>query len=169
MISIPAKIWDDMIVHARELDPHECCGVLAGKDSVISEQYRITNILASMSEEELATFFEKGKLSDLKNLSPEQRADIAFIMDMGDFSSAVKDIRQKEFTLPIFYHSHTSSPARPSDTDIKKAMDFEDMRDKLNFPEPLHLIISLEDKTNPILRAYRIQNSQSTEVPVQRQ
>ncbi len=158
-----------MIVHARELDPHECCGVLAGKDGVISAQYRIANILASMTEEELATFFEKGKLSDLKNLSPEQRADIAFIMDMGDFSAAVKDIRQQKFTLPIFYHSHTSSPARPSDTDIQKAMDFEAMRDKLNFPEPLHLIISLENKASPIIRAFRIQNSQSTEVPVKRQ
>ena len=168
MISIPAHIWDDMIAHARSLDPHECCGVLAGKDGEISEQYRITNILANMSEEELATFFEKGKLSDLKNLSPEQRADIAFIMDMGDFSAAVKDIRQKEFTLPIFYHSHTSSPARPSDTDIQKAMDFEGMRDKLNFPEPFHLIISLEDKANPVLRAYRIQNSQSSEVAIQK-
>lgn len=157
-----------MIEHARALDPHECCGVLAGKDELISEQYRIKNILASMTEEELATFFEKGKLSDLKNLSVEQRADIAFIMDMGDFSAAIKDIRQKECTLPIFYHSHTSTPARPSETDIKKAMDFEDMREKLNFPEPRHLIISLEDKSNPILRAYRIQNSQSSEIEIQR-
>jgi len=169
MISIPTTIWDDMIAHARELDPHECCGVLAGQDGIISSQYRITNILASMTEEELATFFEKGKLSDLKNLSPEERADIAFIMDTMEFSSAVKDIRQKEFTLPIFYHSHTSSPARPSETDIKKAMDFEDMREKLNFPEPLHIIISLEDKSHPVIRAYRIQNSQATEVPVERQ
>ncbi len=169
MIFIPATIWDDLIAHARELDPHECCGVLAGKDGVILAQYRITNILANMTEDELATFFEKGKLSDLKNLSPDERADIAFIMDTMEFSSAVKDIRQKELTLPIFYHSHTSSPARPSETDIKKAMDFEDMREKLNFPEPLHLIISVEDKSHPVLRAYHIQNSQSTEVPVQRQ
>ncbi|MCH7614954.1 MAG: M67 family metallopeptidase [Nitrospinae bacterium] len=156
-----------MIEHARALDPHECCGLLAGQEEVISKQYRITNILANMTEEELATFFEKGKLTDLKNLSPEERADIAFVMDMGEFSIAIKDIRQKGFTLPIFYHSHTSRPARPSETDIKKAMDFEDMREKLNFPEPLHLIISLEDKSHPIIRAYRIQNSQSTEIAVQ--
>lgn len=168
MISIPATIWEDMIEHACELDPHECCGLLAGQDGTISEQYRITNILANMTEEELATFFEKGKLSDLKNLSPEERADIAFVMDMGEFSAAIKDIRQKGLTLPIFYHSHTSSPARPSETDKKKAMDFESMRDKLNFPEPLHLIISLEDKSNPVIRAYRIQDSQATEVAVQK-
>jgi len=167
MLRIPSDIWDGMIEHARALDPHECCGLLGGQDEVISKQYRITNILANMTEEELATFFEKGKLTDLKNLSPEERADIAFVMDMGEFSIAIKDIRQKGFTLPIFYHSHTSSPARPSETDIKKAMDFEDMREKLNFPEPLHLIISLEDKSHPIIRAYRIQNSQSTEIAVQ--
>lgn len=166
MLRIPSDIWKDMVEHARELDPHECCGILAGnEDGTITEHYRITNILAKMSEAELARF-DQAKLSDLKQLSPEERADIAFQMDAMEMAQAQKDIRQKGITLKAFYHSHTFSPARPSITDIKIAMEFESYREKLNIPQPLHVIISLEDKSNPVMRAYRIQDSKATEETV---
>lgn len=168
MLSIPTDIWKDMIAHARELDPHECCGILAGnEDGTVTQHYRITNILAKMNEEELARF-DQGKLSDLKQLSPEERADIAFQMDAMEMAQSQKDIRQKGITLKAFYHSHTFSPARPSITDIKIAMEFESYREKLNIPQPTHVIISLEDKYKPIIRAYCIQDSQATEVHVQK-
>ncbi len=167
MLSIPSDIWEDMIEHARLLDPHECCGILAGRDTVMTEHYRITNILAKMSDAELARF-DQAKLSDLTQLSPEERADIAFQMDAQEMSQAQKDIRQKGLTLKAFYHSHTFSPARPSTTDITIAMEFESYREKLNIPEPVHVIISLQDKINPIIRAYRIQHSTATEVPIER-
>lgn len=165
MLHLPADIVDEMIRHARELDPHECCGILAGQDGHVSEHYRITNILATMTETELARF-DQAKLSDLKQLSPEERADIAFQMDAQEMSLAQKDIRQKGLVLQAFYHSHTVSPARPSVTDIKIAMEFESYREKLNIPEPFHVIISLEDKARPHLRAFRIRDSRAFEVPV---
>ena len=168
MLAIPSDIWEDMIEHARALDPHECCGILAGRNETITEHYRITNILARMSEAELARF-DQAKLSDLKQLSPAERADIAFQMDAQEMSQAQKDIRQKDVALKAFYHSHTFSPARPSITDIKIAMEFESYREKLGIPEPVHVIISLQDKTNPIIRGYRIRNSTATEVPIERQ
>lgn len=152
-----------MIAHARELDPHECCGILAGQDGHVSQHYRITNILANMTENELSRF-DQAKLSDLKQLSPEERADIAFQMDAQEMALAQRDIRQRGILLQAFYHSHTLSPARPSMTDIKIAMEFESYREKLNIPEPFHIIVSLENKTHPIVRAYRIQHSQATEV-----
>lgn len=154
-----------MIAHARELDPHECCGILAGQDGKVSQHYRITNILAKMTEEEL-TRFDQAKLSDLQRLSPEERADIAFQMDAMEMAQAQKDIRHQGIRLLAFYHSHTFSPARPSLTDIKIAMEFESYREKLNIAEPFHLIISLEDKTQPITRAYRIQESKAIEIPL---
>jgi proteasome lid subunit RPN8/RPN11 len=166
MLHIPSGIIQDMIAHARELAPHECCGMLSGKTQTVTESYRITNILANMSEQELSRF-EGAKLSDLKQLSPEERADIAFQMDAREMAMAQRDIRSKERDLLGFYHSHTFSPARPSQTDITIAMEFESYRKKLNLPEPLHLIISLEDTESPDIRAYRIQDSQVTEVPIQ--
>ena len=166
MLHIPSSIIQDMIAHARELAPHECCGMLSGKTQTVTESYRITNILANMSEQELSRF-EGAKLSDLKQLSPEERADIAFQMDAREMAVAQRDIRSKELDLLGFYHSHTFSPARPSQTDITIAMEFESYRKKLNLPEPLHLIISLEDTESPDIRAYRIQDSQATEAPIQ--
>ena len=167
MLTIPDPILQDMIIHARELDPHECCGILGGIDGMVSEHYRITNILATLSDQDLARF-DGAKLSDLKQLTPEERADIAFQMDAREMAQAQKGMRTKGVVLQAFYHSHTSSPARPSMTDITIAMEFESYREKLNMPEPLHIIISLEDNPHPDVRAYRIQHSQATEVPIQR-
>ncbi len=167
MLIIPSDIWEDMIAHARGLDPRECCGLLAGRDDRVTRQYRITNILAKLSEDELAQF-DQVKLADLKQLSPEERADIAFQMDARELSEAQKDIRRQDITLKAFYHSHTASPARPSATDITIAMEFETYRTVLNLPQPLHVILSLEDKNRPVIRAYSIQDSRATEVPVQR-
>ena len=167
MLTIPELIVQDMIVHARELNPHECCGILGGSDGTVSEHYRITNILATLSEEDLGRF-DGAKLSDLKQLTPEERADIAFQMDAREMALAQKDMRTKGLILQAFYHSHTLSPARPSMTDITIAMEFESYREKLNIPEPLHIIISLENSQQPDVRAYRIQHSQATEVPITR-
>lgn len=167
MLHIPSGIIQDMIAHARELAPHECCGILSGKNGAAIENYRITNILATMSEQELSRF-EGAKLSDLKHLSPEERADIAFQMDAREMAMAQRDIRSKEQDLLGFYHSHTFSPARPSQTDITIAMEFESYRQKLSLPEPLHLIVSLECSDSPEIRAYRIHDSQATEVSIQR-
>ena len=166
MLLIPSGIIQDMIAHARELAPHECCGILSGKQEAVMEHYRITNILANMSEGDLSRF-EGAKLSDLQRLSPEERADIAFQMDAREMAMAQRDIRSKDLDLIGFYHSHTFSPARPSQTDITIAMEFESYRKKLNFPEPLHLIISLEHTESPVIRAYRVMNSQATEVSIQ--
>ena len=166
MLVIPQAILDNMVAHARELSPHECCGILSGTDNAVAECYRITNILASMSDMELARF-DGAKLSDLQRLSPEERADIAFQMDAREMALAQRDIRSKGLDLLAFYHSHPASPARPSQTDISIAMEFESYRSKLNFPEPFHLIISLENSHAPITRAFRIQQHRATEIPLQ--
>ncbi len=165
MLNIPTPITDEMIAHARQLDPHECCGILGGSDGAVSEHYRIKNILANLSNEELSRF-DGPKLSDLQQLSPEERADIAFQMDSQEMSKALRDIREKDISLLAFYHSHTFSPARPSQTDITIAMEFESYREKLNLPEPLHIIISLLDKSSPNIRAYRIRNHEPLEVKI---
>lgn len=164
-LTIPRPIWEDMIRHARELAPHECCGILAGSNGIVRTHYRITNILATLSDQELSRF-QGSKLSDLQRLSPEERADIAFQMDAREMAMAQKDIRSQGLRLQAFYHSHTFSPARPSQTDITIAMEFESYREKLNIPQPLHIIISLENESNPDIKAYRIADDTATEVPL---
>lgn len=156
-LSIPQQIIDGMIAHARELDPYECCGILAGRDGTVTQIYRIKNIVALDGAEKLSSF-DAAKAAHLERLSPAERAEIAFVMDMQDFSAAKKDIRNKNLELQVVYHSHPHDPARPSVTDIKIASDYEEIWPKINLPIPAYLLISLMDKNKPDIRTYWIKN-----------
>ncbi|MEK7797803.1 MAG: M67 family metallopeptidase [Nitrospirota bacterium] len=164
-LTLPRQIFDELIGHAREAAPHECCGLLAGKDGLVTHHYKIKNIVATEGAQ-LADF-DKAKFDHLKRLSPEERAEIAFSMDAQEQSLALKDIRTKGLELQAFYHSHPHSPSRPSSTDIKIANDFEGYRNILNLPEPFHIIISLENKDEPVVNVFRIVGNEVTRIPYQ--
>jgi len=153
---IPQSILDDMVAHAKELAPYECCGLLAGTNRTVTHLYRIRNIVALEGAQNLSTF-DPAKAAHLERLSPAERAEIAFVMDMQEFSTAKKDIRNKGLDLQVVYHSHPHDPARPSVTDIKIATDYEEIWPKINLPTPAYLLISLMHQT-PDIRAYWIKD-----------
>ena len=155
---IPRTIVDDIIAHAKELTPHECCGLLAGTNGVVSHLYRIKNIVAMEGAQNLSSF-DAAKVAHLERLSPAERAEIAFVMDMQDFSTAKKDMRNKGLDLQVVYHSHPHDPARPSITDIKIASDYEEIWPKINLPIPAYLLVSLMTPT-PDVRCYWIKTGQ---------
>lgn len=155
---IPKTIVDDIIAHAKELTPHECCGLLAGTNGVVSHLYRIKNIVAMEGAQNLSSF-DAAKVAHLERLSPAERAEIAFVMDMQDFSTAKKDMRNKGLDLQVVYHSHPHDPARPSVTDIKIASDYEEIWPKINLPIPAYLLVSLMTST-PDVRCYWIKTGQ---------
>ncbi len=155
---IPKTVVDDIIAHAKELTPHECCGLLAGTNGVVSHLYRIKNIVAMEGAQNLSSF-DAAKVAHLERLSPAERAEIAFVMDMQDFSTAKKDMRNKGLDLQVVYHSHPHDPARPSVTDIKIASDYEEIWPKINLPIPAYLLVSLMTST-PDVRCYWIKTGQ---------
>ena len=157
---IPRHILDDLVAHARELAPYECCGLLAGTDNDVSHIYRIKNIVALEGAHNLSSF-DPAKVAHLERLSPTDRAEIAFVMDMQDFSAAKKDIRNKGLALQVVYHSHPYNPARPSVTDIKIATDYEEIWAKINLPIPAYLIVSLMH-TEPDVKTYWIKTGRVT-------
>ncbi len=144
-----------MIAHARVLAPHECCGLLAGKDGLVTHQYRIRNIVAT-ERTGIADLFDPAKVANLERLSPEERADIAFWMDARDMFAAQKDMRVQGTVMLASYHSHPVSPARPSPTDIK-ALAW--------YPDIAHLILSLEQAAQPVVNAFHIADGTVTPVP----
>lgn len=157
---IPRQILDDIIAHAKELTPYECCGLLAGTDGVVSHLYRIKNIVTMEGAQNLSSF-DSAKAAHLERLSPDERAEIAFVMDMQDFSFAKKDMRNNGLDLQVVYHSHPHDPARPSVTDIKIATDYEEIWPKINLSVPAYLIVSLM-KLTPDARCYWIKSGQVT-------
>jgi len=156
-LSIPKQILDDLVAHARELDPYECCGFLAGTGNTVTRLYRIKNVV-SLDGAAQAASFDDAKVEHLSRLSPEERAEIAFIMDAQEMFQAVKDMRKHDLTLQVVYHSHPHDPARPSVTDIKIANEWEENWSRLNLTLPIYLLVSLMDKLRPDVRAYWIRN-----------
>ncbi|BFU96735.1 MAG: conserved protein of unknown function [Nitrospira sp.] len=158
---VPQPILDELVEHARALDPYECCGFLAGTGQTVSRVYRIKNVVGLEGAADAAAF-DEAKVQHLSRLSPEERAEIAFIMDAREMFQAVKDIRSNGLTLQVVYHSHPHDPARPSITDIKIAEDWEENWARLNLTLPLYLLISLQDKAHPDIRAYWIKQGRVT-------
>jgi proteasome lid subunit RPN8/RPN11 len=84
--------WDEMVAHARDEAPNECCGYLYGSDGRMEEVVRCENLRASPYGYEL----DAGSLLRVNELDDEGR-EVAI------------------------YHSHPRSPAEPSQTDINLA------------------------------------------------
>ena len=65
------------------------------------------------------------------------------------------EIEDRGEEIAAIYHSHTKSPAEPSQTDINLAE---------NWPDPLYLICSLADPDAPQVRAWSIRDAEVREV-----
>ena len=95
MLKIPQTIHDDIISHAREGFPLEVCGILGGRDGVVSACFRMTNTDASNEH---------------------------FTMEPREQFSVVKELRARGLEMLVIYHSHPETPARPSEEDIRLAL-----------------------------------------------
>jgi proteasome lid subunit RPN8/RPN11 len=123
---IPKQIYEELLAHAREEAPNECCGLIGGSDGVARTVYRARNVEASPLR---------------YNLDPQDQFRIMTEMD------------ERGEELSAIYHSHTASPAYPSQTDINLAA----------YPDVLYLIVSLA-KGEKDLRGYTITDGVVTEV-----
>lgn len=85
---------DEMIVHAREEAPNECCGMVAGVGGAATRVIRAKNAEAS---------------------------PFRYSLDPSDQYRILKDIEEAGEELAAIYHSHTRSSAYPSQTDVNLA------------------------------------------------
>lgn len=117
---------DEIIAHAREDAPNECCGIIAGKNGDATKLYRAINAEAS---------------------------PYRYSVDPKDLLRIYRDLEGNGWDVLAIYHSHTHTEAYPSPTDVRLAA----------WPDAYYLIVSLEDDTNPILRAFRINEGEIEE------
>ena len=125
-MKIPSNVYEELLAHAREDAPNECCGLIGGLDGVARTVYRARNAEASPLR---------------YNLDPQDQFRIMTEMD------------ERGEELSAIYHSHTASPAYPSQTDINLAA----------YPEVLYLIVSLAEGEQD-LRGFEIKDGEVTEV-----
>jgi proteasome lid subunit RPN8/RPN11 len=92
---ISKSLVDDLIAHAREDLPNECCGMIGGRDGEATEVIRVVNAAAT---------------------------PLRYEMDPQGQYDALKRIEDGGGELLAIYHSHTKSAAYPSQTDVNQAV-----------------------------------------------
>jgi proteasome lid subunit RPN8/RPN11 len=93
-VILPRAVRDDVIAHARETAPAECCGMLIGRAAEIVAAVRAANVADTPTRYEI---------------------------DPKDHIEARREARARGLEVVGFYHSHPHSDARPSPTDVAEA------------------------------------------------
>jgi proteasome lid subunit RPN8/RPN11 len=116
VIKIPQTVIDAIFRQAVDELPEEACGLLAGVDGAVKKHFPLENT----------------------DHSPEH-----FSFDPREQFRVLREARAEGLHILASYHSHPSTPARPSDEDIRLAFD----------PDILYLIASLAGE-QPVVRAF---------------
>jgi len=88
---ISRQLYEEMVEHARQDAPNECCGMIAARGDEGLKLYRATNVAAS---------------------------PLRFEIDGREQIRIHNDIESAGLELGAIYHSHTRTEPRPSQTDI---------------------------------------------------
>lgn len=122
MIQISEEIRKQIIEQAERELPNEACGYLAGKEGRVWKAYPMRNV----------------------DQSPEH-----FSFDTAEQFKVIREARKEGLQIIGNYHSHPSTPSRPSEEDIRLAND----------PAISYIIISLAEKV-PVIRSFQIRENQ---------
>jgi proteasome lid subunit RPN8/RPN11 len=121
---------DEMVAHARAEAPNECCGMIGARDGTATSIHRARNA---------------------------EESPLRYVIHPTDQLRIMEEIETRGEELAAIYHSHTGSPAYPSQTDINLAE---------NWPDPLYVICSLAD-SEPEVRAFAIRDGEVEEVTLE--
>jgi [CysO sulfur-carrier protein]-S-L-cysteine hydrolase len=98
-VRIARSLLDEIVAHAREETPNECCGMVAGRDGRATRVHRARNAFAS---------------------------PLRYEVDPQDQYRITMEIEERGEEIAAIYHSHTRSEAYPSQTDINLAANWPD-------------------------------------------
>jgi proteasome lid subunit RPN8/RPN11 len=90
---------DEIVAHAREEAPNECCGMIGARDGEATSLYRARNAEAS---------------------------PLRYTVHPQDQLRIIDELEARGEELVAIYHSHTGSRAYPSQTDINLAENWPD-------------------------------------------
>jgi proteasome lid subunit RPN8/RPN11 len=93
-MKISRALYDEIVAHALEDAPNECCGIVASVDAEAVAVYRARNAVAS---------------------------PLRYEMDAADQVRIQEEIDAQRWDYGAIYHSHVRSAPYPSQTDINMA------------------------------------------------
>jgi proteasome lid subunit RPN8/RPN11 len=126
--ALPAQIRQAVIAHARFTYPNEACGLLAvDEQGAIQMAYCLTNL---------------------------DQSRYRFTVDPKEHFWAWRHAERNGWDIGGVFHSHPFSPAYPSATDVRSALD----------PSWLHVVVGLADVGAPEVRMFTIAAGTVTEI-----
>ncbi len=140
MFNLQRRYVEEIIAHAREETPNECCGILAGKEGQVLRLYRAVNA---------------------------EQSPYRYNIDPQELYRIYSETQRLGWEFLAVYHSHPKSEAYPSPTDVSRSQLPGAEKAVDAWPNACHLIVSLADPESPVMRAFRIQEGRITEEPLQ--
>jgi proteasome lid subunit RPN8/RPN11 len=134
----PEALRQELMDHARQGDPDEVCGMLAGRDGRIERVFPVRNAADEITADQ-SVFLDRET-----HVATAGRRPVHYYMDPLDQLRVYREIDDLDLDVVAYYHSHTHTEARPSPTDVRLARD----------PSALWVLVSLTDQ--PAVRAWRI-------------
>ena len=82
-----------------------------------------------------------------------EKSPVRYMMDPKEQFTVMKTIRSRDEIMLGIYHSHVASRPYPSETDVRLAF----------YPEVHYVLVSLENRKTPAVKAYRIEDGKIRE------
>lgn len=95
-MKIRQAIFDQIVAHALDERPNECCGLLIGTVETIEDAVRARNV---------------------------RRSATRFQVEPADHFAAIRRARSAKREVIGAYHSHPNGPSHPSETDLARLND----------------------------------------------
>lgn len=130
MLQLHTDLAAAVVAHALADHPVEACGLLAGPPQ--GPPVRVVSLRNAAASSECFRFDSREQLHAWREM--DERGEVPL----------------------VFYHSHTASPAYPSQDDVRFASD----------PHAHYLIVSTVEPQRPVLRSFRIHGGRVTEETV---
>ena len=137
-MDIAAEMLEQILAHAREEAPNECCGIVAVTSSRDGGPARAMRVRRARNVHE----------------SPKR-----FEIDGRDVLAAINEFDDAGWEIGAIYHSHTHTAPYPSQTDINFAA---------SWPGVEWIIVGLADPSAPEIRSYLIEKGAVHEVALER-
>lgn len=100
---------------------------------------------------------EGNRVRQLYPIDNIRQSPVEYEMDPVGQLTAMLDLEERGWELIAIYHSHPHGPQVPSITDIKQAY----------YPDAAYVIVSLADRRQPRVRAFRIVSGDVNEISLQ--
>jgi proteasome lid subunit RPN8/RPN11 len=140
LIEITDTLRQEMVEHAIAEFPNEACGLLAGSFDGAEANGRVP----------VATAMRFHRMTNA-DASP-----VTYRLDPKEQLQVFNQIEDAGLEVVGIVHSHTHSEAYPSPTDRNQAF----------YPEAHYVLLSLTERSNPVLRAYSIRDGEIEEEEV---